>query len=120
MKKLTEFPPHLFYQTQLELFTRESVRAYPIRLFNLGQVFVRILEQKDRAVMSLDVNGDKLVSTIFRVHDGVLQSKTVDVFQSNQGKGYLKRLEEIAKYAATKKMPVGVSFAGAVDDTTAI
>ncbi len=120
MKKLTDLPIFPFYQSQLELFTKESIRAYPIRLFNLNQVFVRLLEQKDKVVMSIDINGDKLVSTKFRVHDGVLQSKTVDMFQSTQGKGYLRRLEEIAKYTSEKKLPVGISYAGAVDGSVAI
>lgn len=120
MKKLTELEVQPLSRLQMNLFTRGSVRAYPNRLFNLSQVFVRILQQKDRAVMSIDVNGDKLVSTVFRVHDGVLQSKTVDMYQSDHGRGYLKRLEEIAAYTGDKKMPVGISFAGAVDDSKAI
>jgi predicted NBD/HSP70 family sugar kinase len=70
--------------------------------------------------MTLDVGGDKLVPTVYRLHEGALQCRTLHLFQSHEGEGYLRHMEEYAKYAALKHLPVAISFAGRVDDSKLI
>jgi predicted NBD/HSP70 family sugar kinase len=114
---LTSRPIPELFKEQLNLITADSLHESLVTQFNLHQVFVRLLDQNGKSAMTLDVGGDKLVPTVYRMHDGALQCRTLHLFQSNNGEGYLRHMEEYAKYAALRHLPVSISFAGNVEDS---
>jgi predicted NBD/HSP70 family sugar kinase len=103
---------------QIGRFTMQALRARPVRPFDPGQALnaLRILE--GASMLAIDIGGDKLVAERFAICDGeIAQAETILTRHGDHGVGYLAALQEVAEFAWTSRIPVGISFAGPVSGT---
>ena len=103
---------------QLQRFTKESLRARPVRRFDVQQSLDTLHLHNGMAVRAVDIGGDKITTADFTLRNGRLESSGhVLAAQGDDGVGYLAALSEIADSAQRKGIPVGISFAGPVSGT---
>ena len=107
-----------FVPEQLRRFTKETLRARPVRPFDVQEVLRRIHLCKGMTVLAVDIGGDKITAADFSVlHGRVELSNHVLTVQGDNGVGYLAALREVADSAQRRGIPVGISFAGPISGT---
>lgn len=106
---------------QVARFTRESVRARPVRRFDphsasdLGTAGV---SRGPGNALAIDIGGDKLVAGLYQLRDGrPEQLPGTIVRQQAGGFGYVDLLAALARTARKDRLPVGISFAGPTEGT---
>jgi predicted NBD/HSP70 family sugar kinase len=112
---------------QLELY-KTSLRRKKIRKFDIGRTLKNIANASGQKIIAIDIGGNKIETSIFLVKgknivvDEASSEKLFkrNVFESDEGSGYLKYLELISKITEKTEYLVGVSTAGTVDDTKLI
>jgi predicted NBD/HSP70 family sugar kinase len=107
-----------FVPEQLRRFTKETLRARPVRPFDVQEVLRRIHLCEGMTVLAVDIGGDKITAADFSVlHGRVELSNHVLTVQGDNGVGYLAALREVADSAQRRGIPVGISFAGPISGT---
>jgi predicted NBD/HSP70 family sugar kinase len=115
---LTTFRVPELSREQLDLFTRESIRANPVGYFDPVEAQESLNQQNGKEVIAVDLGGDKIAATSFLVVNGKLQPKdNLKSLQSTGGKDYLNFLEQVSHQAERNNTPVGISFAGPLEGT---
>lgn len=106
---------------QLSRFTPEKLQAKPVRDFDPRTALAGLRAADKKAVIAVDIGGDKLTATFFSITDGTVR-RTRDVLnrQGYGGAGYLSALLELRETARHEMVPVGVSFAGPTEGTRLI
>lgn len=118
---LTSLPLPQLYPEQLAKFSQESIRAKTARVFNPRTVSQSIKISPGKEVMAVDIGGNKIVASRYKISEGKLwQMDTSRELKSDNGSGYLGFLEEFLEEAEKDELPVGISFAGAVEDNSVI
>lgn len=103
---------------QVERFTVEALRAKQVRRFDLQATLHQLRSGGEKAVVAVDIGGDKLIAVSYHVRDGLFrQLAEVAVRRGDGGSAYLDGLEEVADLARRKALLVGISFAGPLDGT---
>jgi len=103
---------------QVERFTVEALRAKPVRSFDPQATLHQLRTGAGKAVVAVDIGGDKLIAWSYDVRGGLLlQSAEVVIRRGDAGSAYLDGLEKVAELARRKMLPVGISFAGPTDGT---
>ena len=103
---------------QVERFTVEALRSKPVRSFDPQATLHQLRTGGEKTVVAVDIGGDKLIALSYNVRDGLLlQLAEVLVRRGDGGSAYLDGLEEVANFACSKMLPVGISFAGPTDGT---
>jgi predicted NBD/HSP70 family sugar kinase len=107
------------YDSQLALFTRESIHAARIQDFDPLMVVERLRNKEAQKVIAADFGGDKGVTKLFRVYGGELFPDTEyeDYVQGDGGEGYLESLEKTAAFATRDDIPIGISWGAPLDST---
>lgn len=106
---------------QVIRFTAETLHAKPVRDFDPRAALAALRAADKKAVIAVDIGGDKLTATFFTVTDGaVRRTREVLSRQGYGGAGYLSALLDVQETAVRKMVPVGVSFAGPTEGTRLI
>ncbi len=97
--------------------THESIHAdSPIDYDPVGVLNV-LAASEGRQVMSIEMGGTKVSSTIYTVEDGrFVIAEQPEVQESSRGIHYLPFLESQAHKAAAFNMPVGISYPGKTEE----
>ena len=120
-KILTDLPVSKLLLEQLDKFSKESVRAKNVRVFNPRTLYQSINISPGKEVVAVDIGGNKIVAATYKVSEGKLwQIDIPKELKSTNGSGYLGFLEEVLGEAEKKELPVGIAFPGAVEDNSAI
>jgi predicted NBD/HSP70 family sugar kinase len=117
---LTSRPIPALKQEQIEQFTWQTIHARIVREIN-PYTTLRHLEklEKGTKVWSIDLGGTHLFAMPWYIENNQLlpDEQSILTFTSSKGLGYLASLEQIAKEASSKHIPVGISFAGPIKGT---
>lgn len=110
--------PESLLAEQISEFTHENLRAKPVVTFNSQLALATLKQKKGHRALAIDMGGDKIAASVFEVNeDGSLTSVTQKSFQSSHGDGYLQFLEEIKNDEDYRNVPVGISYAGPIEDS---
>lgn len=108
-------------QEQVARFTKDSVRLRPTQPFDPYIVLKRFEEHEGKEIIGIELGGDKLTTRRYVIKEKTLYPvDDVRILYSTHGKGYLARLENIRESIKDKTVPVGISFAGPLDNETII
>jgi predicted NBD/HSP70 family sugar kinase len=103
---------------QLQRFTKDSLRARPVRPFDVEQVLDMLRLRDGMTVAAVDIGGDKITTADFTVRKGRVESSGHTlVAQGDNGIGYLEALRAVSDSASRRGVPVGISFAGPIMGT---
>jgi predicted NBD/HSP70 family sugar kinase len=103
---------------QLRRFTKDSLRARPVRAFDVDEVLDTLRLHDGMTVLGVDIGGDKITTADFTVSNGRVESSGHRLAaQGDNGAGYLAALRAVADSARRRGIPVGISFAGPVSGT---
>ena len=115
---LASRPVPALYSDQLERFTLDSLRATEARRFDALRMLSLIRSSGDKRVLAIDIGGDKLVWSLLGTQNGFLERLDEGTeTRSEAGRGYLSLLERIGALARRDSIPVGISFAGPIQET---
>lgn len=107
-------PPLLL--EQVRRFTTEALGAKPVRDFDPQAALAALRAADNKAVIAVDIGGDKLTASFFTVLDGTIRrTREVLNHQSHGGAGYLSALLKVRETALREMVPIGISFAGPTD-----
>jgi predicted NBD/HSP70 family sugar kinase len=106
---------------QVERFTRETLRAHPVRRFSARRAVEVLQASEGKKFLALDIGGDKISASYFRVRDGdIVHAGNEFSRHANGGTGYLQMLRDIGEDVQRESIPVGISFAGPTEGTRLI
>jgi predicted NBD/HSP70 family sugar kinase len=106
---------------QLARFTPASLQAVESRRFHPGAALQTLRANHGAEVVAVDIGGDKLVTAPYAVDRGALVPQAAPVVKrSSAGVGYLEMLEEAARSAGGRGLPLGISYAGPVRGSRAL
>ncbi|OGK18722.1 hypothetical protein A3G67_04005 [Candidatus Roizmanbacteria bacterium RIFCSPLOWO2_12_FULL_40_12] len=109
-----EIPP--LSQELLVEFTSESLILSASSRFDPKKV-LRHLQGVDRVYMGIDMGGDKITARKVRIRQGEFLQEDDDLVQKSQnGEGYLDFLHQVAEISNNERLPVGLSFAGPMEE----
>ncbi len=114
---LTEREPALLLDRQLARFDRKSIHAVRLMEFDPATALERLKAKEGQKVIGADFGGDKGVTQLFVVRDGVLvaSDEFKDRVESDDSSGYMESLERTAEFARSHNIPVGVSWGTPLD-----
>src|SRR5260370_10545474 len=106
---------------QVRRFTPGSLRAKPVRRFDLEEVLSGLHALEGRTVLALDIGGDKIAASYYLICGGAIRDAgNVLTRYGNGGSGYLDALIQLAELLSQRMIPVGISFAWPIDGTRII
>lgn len=116
---LTQHEIPTLNESQLALFSPESIHASPVTTFDPLASSKRLEELEGARVIAADFGADKGVTQLFIIRDGQLvpDDTYTDYVQGDHGNGYLASLEKTAAYAQQNNLPVGISWGTPLDGT---
>lgn len=118
---LNQHPIPALLPEQLQRFTAQTLQTKPVRDFDPRVALAALRSANDKAVIAVDIGGDKLTASLFTVTDGAIRrDREVLNYQSYDGAGYLSALLKVRETALREMVPVGISFAGPTDDARLI
>src|SRR3989344_5340702 len=89
-KILTDLPVSKLLLEQLDKFSKESVRAKNVRVFNPRTLYQSINISPGKEVVAVDIGGNKIVAATYKVSEGKLwQIDIPKELKSTNGSGYL-------------------------------
>ena len=118
---LNQHPIPALLPEQLQRFTDQTLQTKPVRDFDPRVALAALRAANDKAVIAVDIGGDKLTASLFTVTDGAIRrDREVLNYHSYDGAGYLSALLKVRETALREMVPVGISFAGPTDDARLI
>jgi predicted NBD/HSP70 family sugar kinase len=106
---------------QVGRFTLAALRARRARNFDPRAALEALGACESKAVVAIDIGGDKMAAVSYVVHDGRLVQTTEALLgRGDGGSGYVTLLEETARRAQVGTLSVGVSYAGEISGTKLI
>lgn len=112
-KKLFGRPITPFEKEQLESFRKDNLHTQKVRDFN----FDELVNHNGQEVVAVDIGGNSVVAARYKVENGdVVMLGESNSFISENGRGYLEFLEELAQGIKDENPSVGISCAGQVVD----
>ena len=116
---LTQQPVPGFCEAQLAKFTdMDSIHAEPDGPFNPAEVLLQLQQMVGKAVVSFECGGGSVRGQSLVVNkEGRTEpnGKYKAEIKSDDGDGFLEKIEEIADYARTNELPVGMAYGGPID-----
>ena len=109
------FPEPTFVPEQVAVYQTDHLLAHFAFPFDPVQAANAL--QRDQYVIAIDLGGDKIRRTDYRIRAGRLIPEAEEVLQARGGAGYLAFLERVAAEAAERQVPVGISSATRLDGT---
>jgi predicted NBD/HSP70 family sugar kinase len=115
------YPIPTILPEQVQRFTLETLRARSVRRFS-ARLAVEVLQASTgKKLLALDIGGDKLSASYFRVRDGGMAHVGNEFSRHGDGGvGYLQMLRDLSEDAQRECIPVGISFAGPTEGTRLI
>lgn len=119
IKLLTEREVRPLLDSQLALFTRESIHADEIAPFDIAMAVEALRDKENQKVVGADFGGDKGTSQLFEVKNGILVpiDGYRDEVQGDDGKGYVESLIKTGRYAEDNSLPFGITWGGPLEGT---
>lgn len=117
--RLARRSPHKLIPQQTALFqNRQGLRVSTgLERFSAEQARDILKEGEGRRAIALGIGGTNLVRANVVVHRGAIEIVDVETLvQGGEGRGYLSRIQEIAKEIADTKVSVGIAVAGPVEN----
>lgn len=107
-----------FSEEQYSWIKKEYLHENHIGLFDLRKDEQTLRNLDGKRSHAVDMGGDKIVAQIFEASNGRMSAVSeMMTAMGNSGKGYLSFLEEVARQALEKSIPVGLSVAGPLEGT---
>jgi len=107
-----------FSQEQFSWIVKEHIHEKEVGQFELLSAEEVLRNSEGKKAYAVDMGGDKIAGQIFEAVNGRMSAiGEMMVNKSNEGKGYVAFLEEVARLAMKQEIPVGLSVAGPLDGT---
>jgi predicted NBD/HSP70 family sugar kinase len=117
IKLLTDSEVPKLLKNQLDMFTLASIHSHKVQRFDSAAAVETLRTREDVKVVAADFGGDKGISRLFQVQNGVLVQIEGyrDDIQGNDGQGYVASLKKTARYAEENDLPFGISWGGPME-----
>jgi predicted NBD/HSP70 family sugar kinase len=114
-------PAPILSEAQLAAFSLTAIRATPSGFFDPAGVSARVGALGSDTVTAVDIGGDKIVSARYAGSGGELRRCDAPrLLHASAGAGYLELLRGVSSDAEAAGSPLGISYAGPVQDGKAL